>query len=163
MARDLAPLWEVDAAKACKAGWLHDYARSLGGPQLLALARKHGIPVDDIERQVPVLLHGRVGAAMIKADRLCHDPEVLAAVRDHVTGDAGMNSLGRLLFVADMVEPGRDYPGVENLRRLAADDPGEALRACIKSRLAYLLENGFLIHPRIIFAYNAFGRLEERG
>lgn len=156
VARDLAGIWGADPEKASLAGLLHDYARPLTGRQLLEMADEYGLPVDDVERCIPVLLHGRVAAERVQADRLCRDPEILEAIRQHVTAGPAMSCLGKLIFVADMIEPGRAYPGVEHLRHLAATDPEAALRHGIKSKIAYLLNRNWVVHPRIIAAYNRF-------
>lgn len=148
IARDLAPVWGVARDKAHFAGLLHDYARNLAEPELLSLAQKHAYPIDLLEQKHPILLHGVVGAFLVQESGLCDDCEILAAIRLHVTGDCGMTSLDQLVFVADMVEPGRCYDGVENLRDLAATDPRQAFISALKLKMAYLEQSGAGVHPR---------------
>lgn len=151
-ARDLAPVWGVDKDKAHCAGLLHDFARNLAEPELLSLAQKHAYPIDLHEQQHPILLHGVVGAFLIQESGLCDDSEILAAIRLHVTGNSGMNRLAQLIFVADMIEPGRSYDGVEGLRNLAATDPGQALISALKMRMTYFAQSGARVHPRTAVA-----------
>ena len=148
IARDLAPVWGVARDKAHFAGLLHDYARNLAEPELLSLAQKHAYPIDLLEQKHPILLHGVVGAFLVQEGGLCDDHEILAAIRLHVTGDSGMIRLAQLIFVADMIEPGRCYEGVESLRNLAATDPGQALIGALKLKMAYLAQLDVGVHPR---------------
>lgn len=152
VASDLASVWGVAADKAHFAGLLHDYARNLSGRELLSLAQKHAYSIDQYEHEHPILLHGVVAAWKVQESGLCDDDEVLAAIRLHVTGDSGMNSLAQLIFVADMIEPGRRYDGVENLRSLASTDPGQALISALNKKIAYLTQIGASVHPRTIAA-----------
>lgn len=148
IARDLAPVWGAAKDKAHCAGLLHDYARNLAEPELLSLAQRHAYSIDPLEQQHPILLHGVVGAFLVQESGLCEDHEILAAIRLHVTGDSGMSRLAQLIFVADMIEPGRCYAGVESLRDLAAADPGQALISAFKLKMAYLTHLGASVHPR---------------
>lgn len=152
IARDLAPVWGVARDKAHYAGLLHDYARSLAEPELLSLAQKYAYHVDTLEQMHPILLHGAVGAFLVQESGLSDDCEILTAIRQHVTGDCGMTRLDQLVFVADMIEPGRCYDGVENLRDLAAANPRQALISALKLKMAYLEQSGAGVHPRTIAA-----------
>ena len=148
IARDLAPAWGVAHDKAHYAGWLHDYARNLPESELLALAGKFAYPVDLLEQRYPILLHGAVGAFLVQESGLSNDREILTAIRRHVTGECGMTSLDQLIFVADMIEPGRCYEGVDRLRDLAATDPKQALINALQMKIAYLEQSGASVHPR---------------
>ena len=67
-----------------------------------------------------------------------------------------MGKLAQIIFLADAIEPGREYPGVEELRAIARDGLRCAVAACLKGQLAYLAQNGRLIHPRGVATYNSF-------
>lgn len=155
VARDLAPVWGVDPDAASLAGWLHDYARPLAPAASLELAARFGLVADAFEKALPVLLHGAIGAELVRAERLCSDAGVLEAIRCHVTGSPGMDRLGMLLFAADMIEPGRNYPEVGALRRAAADGPEEAFGRCVRAKLVHLVSQGTPVHPRSLSTYNA--------
>ena len=92
------------------------------------------------------MLHAVTGAAA--ARRLFGESEaVCAAIRWHTTGRAGMTRLEKILYLADMIEPNRDYPGVENLRRLAREDLDAAVRQALRRTIAFVEERGQLLHP----------------
>jgi HD superfamily phosphohydrolase YqeK len=71
-----------------------------------------------------------------------------AAVRYHTTADPSLDALGQLVFIADALEPGRAYVGVEALRRVAEADGAQAYRAVLASTCSYLAARGLRIHPR---------------
>ena len=56
--------------------------------------------------------------------------------------------------MADMIEPGRDFPGVEELRKLAHKNLDQAMLMAYSNTIRYLLDGGLLIHPHCIEGYN---------
>jgi predicted HD superfamily hydrolase involved in NAD metabolism len=122
---------------------------------LLKAAAESGIVVLGVEQKEPVLLHAPVGAVIARRDYGVDDPEVLAAIRWHTTGGPDMSLLDEIVFLADYIEPGRSFPGVEKLRALAAASFPEALLAAYDQTLGYLLAEGGLIHPATVEGRNA--------
>jgi predicted HD superfamily hydrolase involved in NAD metabolism len=123
----LAALHGADVRAAEVAGLLHDNARDLSGGELLALCPRFGIAPCEAERLMPCLLHGPVGAGLAKERFGIADERVADAIRWHTTGKADMAPLAKIIFVADAIEPGRDYAGVETARALAfGRQPGAA-------------------------------------
>lgn len=155
-AAKLAELYGVDREKAELAGVLHDYARDLPGEVLLSLAEERGIPFSEIDRKVPILLHGPVGAALVREELGVENPEVLEAIALHTLGGAGMSMLAKIVYVADIIAADRDFPGVNRLRQLAGEDLDRALVECLATTLRYCLERRRLIHPQTITAWNYY-------
>lgn len=153
-AADVANRNGIDPSKAAWAGLLHDVARSLENNVLLSRAREMGIIVDRIERQVPVLLHGRLGAEIAKREFGLQDPEVLTAIAVHTTGGPNPGLLDKVVFVADKAEPGRNWAGVERIRQICQRDINRAFVLCLASSIQWLLQNEALIHPHSIEAWN---------
>jgi predicted HD superfamily hydrolase involved in NAD metabolism len=149
-AEDLARLHGLDPARARLAALLHDAARELPAEEFLELAADLGVPVGEPERESPKLLHGPVAAELVMRELGIEDDEVLDAVREHTTGRPGMDQLSLALFVADKVEPARDYPSVENLRRLAARDLRAAAAESLRRTIAHNEERGRPTHPASI-------------
>jgi len=154
-AAELAAKYGADVAKARLAGLLHDCARGMSSNLLLQAAAASGIVMFGVEQREPVLLHAPVGAVIARRDYGVDDPEVLSAIRWHTTGKAEMTLLDEIVFLADYVEPGRSFPGVERLRALAASSLPEALLAAYDQTLRYLLAEGGLIHPATVEGRNA--------
>lgn len=151
----MARRFGVDERAAYTAGLLHDVAKALSPEALLKAAEGSGIVVDEIERRSPGLLHGPVAAVWAQRELAITDQAILDAIRYHTTGRAGMSPLEMIIYTADLIEPGRRYPGVEALRELAGTDLAAACRAGLDQTLRYCLDRGWLIHPRSLEARNA--------
>ncbi len=147
-AERLAKLHGLDSERARLAGLLHDTAREVGKEELLRVAGEDGLPVGDFERERPILLHGPVAAELAREDLGMEDGEVLDAVRAHTTGDPGMGPLALALFVADKIEPGREQPGVEDLRELARVSLHRAARAALEDSVSYNERRDRPAHPK---------------
>ena len=115
----LAKRFGVDEEKAYIAGLLHDCAREFENDELPAEAAKRGIEIGEVEREMPLLLHSYIGAMMIKEIYGVDDPEISQAIWRHTVGGRNMTKLDKIIYFADMIEPNRDYPGVNELRQLA--------------------------------------------
>jgi predicted HD superfamily hydrolase involved in NAD metabolism len=154
-AASLAELYEEDPERARLAGITHDLAREMRPADMLAEALMRKLPMERVERQAPILLHGPIEASRLAEEGL-HDPEILQAVRLHTTGAPGMGKLAQIVFVADAIEPGREYPGVEELRDVSRSGLRTAVAACLRAQLQHLVTSDQLIHPRSVATYNSF-------
>jgi predicted HD superfamily hydrolase involved in NAD metabolism len=144
----LAKLHGLDPRRARLAGLLHDTAREVGKEELLRVAQKQNLALDDFERERPILLHGPVAAELSRKELGVEDAEVREAVRVHTTGEPGMDQLALALYVADKIEPGRDQPGVEGLRKLALKSLRRAAMAALEGSISHNQERGRPIHPK---------------
>ena len=132
----LAEKWGADVTDAARAGMLHDITKALDGPLQLTLCQEYGTILDDFSRRYPKTLHALTGSLV--AERIFGESEtVVAAIRSHTTGKADMNLLEMIIYVADYMEPNRDFPGVERLRELAFVD----IKAALKLGLEYTLDH----------------------
>jgi predicted HD superfamily hydrolase involved in NAD metabolism len=110
----------LDPGKGRIAGIGHDIAREYNARETLAYLRRHRLCSGRWERAHPVVLHGRVGRALLKERFGIRDREILDAVRDHVLGRPGMGRLAQILYTADFLEPGRAIlPEAERLALIA--------------------------------------------
>ena len=117
-ASKLALRWGEDPGDAAEAGILHDITKKLSMDEQLILAEKYGIVFDKFERENIKLTHAITGAALSK--ELFGVPErIYSAIRWHTTGRADMTLLEKIIYIADYIEPTRDFEGVERLRELA--------------------------------------------
>jgi predicted HD superfamily hydrolase involved in NAD metabolism len=99
----------LDPEKGTLAGLAHDLAREMPAGEVRELAMRDSEGLSLLEESYPVLLHGRAAAVVLRERLGVEDPEILAAVACHVTGRPGMSLLARILFVADLLEPGRGF------------------------------------------------------
>ena len=138
---ELAQLYGADPVDARRAGLLHDITKALDGPFQLTLCREYGITLDDFSRQNPKTLHALTGSLV--AHRIFgENPAVVSAIESHTTGKANMNTLEKIIYVADYMEPNRDFDGVEELRRLAYTDLDKALEHGLRMTLQMLESQG---------------------
>ena len=145
----LANRFGVDPYQAHLAGMLHDCAKGMDAPTLLQLIRNGGISADDLELSMPALLHAPAGAALARMQYHVSDQSVLSAIRWHTTGRRNMTPLEKVVYLADMIEPGRTpYPGLEELRKCARVNLDEAVHMAAAQSAAYVAGRGKKLHPR---------------
>jgi predicted HD superfamily hydrolase involved in NAD metabolism len=147
---------ELDRERVDLAAWGHDIARALSARELLARARGFGLEISSVEEEAPILLHGPVGAEILRREYGIDDPEVLAAARFHSTGRAGMSLLEKVIFVADKIEPGkvRAKPALARVRELADRDLDAAILEYLDQMLMVASEENWPLHPQAIAARN---------
>lgn len=145
-ARELALLYGADPVDAQRAALLHDVTKALDGALQLTLCQEYGINLDDFSAKNPKTLHALTGSLV--AERIFGENEaVVAAIRSHTTGKADMNTLEKIIYVADYMEPNRNFDGVEQLRQLAYTDLDGALKLGLQMTLKMLIEQGREISP----------------
>ena len=140
-AAELAARFGEDPGPARRAGLLHDVTKALPGPEQLKLCDKYGMMLDTFERSHPKLLHAKSGAAVAGAV-FGESAAVQSAICWHTTGKPDMTLLQKILYLADYMEPNRDFPGVERLRALAQHDLDAAVLLGLEMSLDLLTETG---------------------
>lgn len=164
-AERLAEAHGLDRKEARLAALLHDSARELDPEEMLRIAEDRGLPVGSFERESPKLLHGPVAADLARGDLGVTDEDILDAVRVHTTGAPGMGPLALAVFLADKIEPARDYPGIGDLRELAEGDLTKAAKVSLEGSISHNEDRGRTTHPKSLEALRWLGdeRPEERG
>ena len=143
---ELAKHWGADVTDAARAGILHDITKALNGPLQLTLCEAYGKILSDFSRKYPKTLHALTGSLV--AERIFGENEaVVAAICSHTTGKADMNLLEKIIYVADYMEPCRNFPGVEKLRALACEDMDAALKLGLEMTLRHLANLGDEVSP----------------
>ena len=151
----LAQRFGVNEEQAKVAGLLHDCAREFRNEDLIAEAEKRLVVVGDIERQMPLLLHAYVGSRLVTEKYGVSDHAVEQAIWRHTVGGAKMTKLDKIIWFADMIEPNRDYPGVEELRSLAKTAAlDDMVLAGLTQSITFVLQKGGLIQPDTVIARN---------
>lgn len=148
---ELAVHYGADTKKAQIAALLHDCAKYVSENDLVRMSQ-------DTEKILPVL-HAEVGAVLASSVYGVNDPEILQAIRLHTTGDANMSLLDKIIYLSDMIEPSRSYPGVELLRSDGNIDDRilKALTHCVN----YLEKKGGKVHPATYRAIQYLHQQEE--
>ena len=150
----LAKLYGVDEQKAAIAGMLHDSGRQIPKSDFIAKCAELGIALDEIEKAQPILIHAKLGVYYAEHEFGVKDPEILSAIRYHTTGAAHMTPLSMVIYLADLVEPHRDFPGVDTMRAYVRQGLEFGMLKAYAHTMKYLLDQNLLIHPDCLAGYN---------
>lgn len=135
----LAMRYGASVKNAQTAGLLHDCAKCLTNKKSVSICQKHNIPMSELEKANPFLLHGKIGAYLAEKKYGIEDQDILNAIHNHTTGRPNMSLLEKIVFIADYMEPGRKHaPNLDEIRRLAFTDLDQALLKILEDTLAYL-------------------------
>ncbi|MEX2598689.1 MAG: bis(5'-nucleosyl)-tetraphosphatase (symmetrical) YqeK [Dehalococcoidia bacterium] len=149
IARGLAAVHHVNVPLADLTAAAHDVARHIPGPQLIEEAEHLGLPVNTVERCVPVLLHGPVGAGWLREEGAVTDPAVLEGVHWHTSAHPDLAPVGQVVFIADKLDPHklRAYPFQPQVREAAHRSLHEGVLAFLEGAMRMHLDQGDAIHP----------------
>ena len=147
----LAHRWGADEEKARRAGILHDITKYLDMDEQLQLCRKYGIVLDDLEQHAVKLLHSKTGACVAR-ELYGVDDDIYNAIFWHTTGKADMTLLEKILYIADYMEPNRDFPGVERLRKLAYEDLDQAVLSGCEMSIQEMADRNLPVHQNTLQA-----------
>ncbi|QEK12040.1 HD domain-containing protein [Crassaminicella thermophila] len=150
----LAKVYNVCDKKASIAGLVHDCAKDFDDEMLLNYAMQFGILIDSVSNHQIQLLHGFVGAELAKREFGIKDAEILSAIRFHTTGKENMTTLEKIIYLADYIEPSRNFRGIENIRKVALSNLDKATLMAFDNTINYVILKGELLHPNTIFARN---------
>ena len=141
LAAEMAARWGTDEYDTRAAAILHDCTKALTEKEQLTLCEKWNIIIDYDEGNFAQLIHADTGAET--ARRVFRMPDdIVQAIRTHTTGDTSMTTLQKVLYVADMCEESRTWPGVEDLRKLALTDLEAAVTSAMERTAAFIREQG---------------------
>jgi len=150
----LAEHYNANVSDAETAGLLHDCARDIRGGLLFKACKKYNINFDYITKAQPELLHGILGVHIAKDNYGVSDNSILDPIRWHTTGREKMTLLDKIIYISDFIEPGRDFEGVEEVRKLACEDLDKAMLMALDRTIKYVMMREVYIHPDTIKARN---------
>lgn len=155
-ARKLAALNHYDEQKAALAGFVHDYAKQVSNDEYVRVIKQQGFDQDLLNWNRSIW-HGIVGTYFIKRDLHITDQEILTAVNRHTTADVEMSTLDKIVFMADYIEPGRTFAGVDEARKITYESLDAGVGFQLAHTLAFLAQKREKIYPRTLLAYNVWG------
>jgi len=157
IARQLAHRHGIDQEQAALAALAHDVARAMTDDELLGWATELGLPIGLIDRRIPILLHGPVGAEIMQREDGLTDRSVFNAVYWHTTANPALDVLGKLVFIADKLDPEKIvyYPYLPQIRQLAFEDLDRAILDFLTRQTIDRLNRGELVHPVMVETRNA--------
>ncbi|ANC77948.1 phosphohydrolase [Fictibacillus phosphorivorans] len=154
----LAKKYGVDLKKAEIAAIFHDYAKFRPKEEMREIVRSERLSQDLLHYGNEVL-HAPVGAYLVKKEVGITDEAILRAIYYHTTGNGAMTLLEKVIFLADYIEPNRNFPGVESVREMAENDLDQACLMAVRNTIAFLMKQNQKIYPLTFEAYN--GLLQE--
>ncbi len=156
IAKELALCHGVEQQRASLGMLAHDVARAMAGDELLRRAGEMELPIETVERKAPVLLHGPVGAAILAREDGLDDPALHGAVYWHSTGHPTLDDLGKIVFLADKLDPqkARMYPYQSLLKQLAAENLDRAMLEFLTRETISRVSQGLLVHPACVETRN---------
>lgn len=153
MAAELAKRFGLDVYAARLAGITHDLAKEFSHKEQLKKAEEWNLIHCLEDRENPQVIHGRISAYILENEYGVTDQETLNAVANHTLGRPDMSELEMLIYSADLIEPGRNFAGVDKLRKKLYDDLRVGTFACMEYTLNYLTHMDRTIHPLTFLAY----------
>ncbi|WP_417899519.1 bis(5'-nucleosyl)-tetraphosphatase (symmetrical) YqeK [Bacillus haimaensis] len=150
---ELAKKYGVDENKAELAAIFHDYAKFRDKEEMRNIILEQNMPKDLLAHH-DELWHAPVGAYLVEKEVGIKDKDVLEAIKCHTSGKINMTTLDKILYVADYIEPGRDFPGVEEVRETAKASLDIAMIQAMKNTISYLLKRNQPVYPDTFHAYN---------
>lgn len=152
----LAKRYGEDIDKCKLAAILHDYAKQFSYDEIEEYIKNNNLAVDELEINSRELIHSKIASKIAQNEYNITDEDVLNAISFHTTGRVGMSMLEKIIFVADSIEEGRKYPGVDSIRELSLIDIDRAILCILNNTISYLLNSGLKIHPNSVMARNYF-------
>lgn len=150
----LAKIYNINEEKARIAGLVHDCAKNLKNNEINDFLEKNGYNIDEMFKNNSNILHGLIGSIIAENIMNITDRDVLNAIAFHTTGRANMSMLEKIIYLADYIEPMRNFNGVEILRTLAYENLDEALLLSFNNTIKYVIDKGDFIHKDTIEARN---------
>ena len=153
----LAMAHHVDLEQAMYAGLLHDCAKCISNEKKLKLCKKYHIDISPSEKRSPFLLHAILGAYFAKKNYKVNDSKVLHAIQVHTTGEPKMNTLDKIIYIADYIEPNRKKASnLEKVRKMAFVDLDKTMLCILSDTLDYLKRKGGELDPLTVETYKYF-------
>lgn len=160
-ADNLARIHGANPDDARLAAWIHDYCREWPKEKLVRTAKEYNI--NQMFFEVTELLHGHIAAALAPQEFGIVNEDVLNASRYHTSGRTNMSLLEKVVYLADAIEPGRQYPAVGDLRKVAKEDLNKALALSFDNTIEYLIERQHPIFPLTVMARNQIWQVLKDG
>ena len=144
---ELAKHYNICEEKTEIAALLHDYCKYYSNKDILEFYKERNISIHEVILNNPNLAHGFIGSEIIKEKFKILDKDIINAIANHTFGRKNMSFLEKIIYVSDSIEPGRNFDGVEELRKLSFKNLDKTILRVCESTLCYEIRRNHLIHP----------------
>lgn len=152
LAQNLAQIYDLDEEKAYMAGLIHDCAKYNEEKYIEKLN------IDTSSYKITSLkdpvLHSFLGAEVANKVYNISDKDILDAIKYHTTGKESMTSLEKIIFIADAIEPKRDFEGIDSIRDASRKDLDKTMLMLLDSNIIFLISKKASINPLSFEARN---------
>lgn len=152
---ELAKIFNADINKVELASYFHDFAKNFTNEEALNIINNKYSHVFKNSFKINQILHGFAAADYIKENFNILDEEILDAIRYHTIGRENMTLIDKIVYLADAIEDAREYPGVNEIRKISKIDLDEAILMELNLKIKHLIDKGVLIHPNTILFRNS--------
>src|SRR5699024_3464842 len=159
-AEKLADMYDVNASEMVLAAIFHDYAKQRTKNELERVIQQSYLPKDLLYFHHE-LWHGPAASILVEQEYGINNKQIKDAIRYHTTGKPHMSKFEMVLFVADYIEPGRDFPGVDNVRNAAQKSLTLATWKALQQTIQFLSGKNREIYPDTFHAYNFYTRIKN--
>ncbi|SDM20669.1 bis(5'-nucleosyl)-tetraphosphatase (symmetrical) YqeK [Bacillus sp. OK048] len=149
----LAKQYGADEKKAELAAIFHDYAKFRPKDEMREIIEEQNFPQDLLQYNSE-LWHAPTGAFLVEKEAGITDKEILDAIRYHTSGRPAMTLLDKIIYLADYIEPGRHFPGVDEVRAMAKQNLDTALIQAVKNTILFLMKRNQPVYPASFQTYN---------
>ncbi|WP_088008057.1 bis(5'-nucleosyl)-tetraphosphatase (symmetrical) YqeK [Indiicoccus explosivorum] len=156
----LAKEFGVPEDKANTAAILHDVAKFSDRNWMRKVIVSEGMDSRLLDYHAE-LWHAPVGAFIAEREFGVTDPDILNAIRYHTTGRPAMSDLEKIIYIADLTEPGRKFSGVEELRQKKEEGLDAMLAACVGHTVEFLRSKGAPVFPDSLECYDYYSNPER--
>ena len=130
----------------------YDYEKAM-----ISLCEKNDILISKVERENPGLLHAKAGMVLAEEAYGVKDPQILHAIKVHTTGEPDMNTLDKIIYIADYIEPLRcEAPHLSIIRQIAFSDLNQCMAEILYDTLHYLSGRKGSVDPTTQLTYQFY-------
>ena len=156
-AASLAKHYNANIEKAMLCGLTHDMCKEFTDKENEEFIEKHNLSKELLKPENKNMIHG-IFASIIVKEKYHFTDDMILAIKYHTTGYPHMDLLAKIVYLADKIEKGKDYPLIEEERTLAYKDIDKAIIFCLNNQIRHLKEKNKVINK---MGYETLKYLEE--
>jgi len=151
---ELGRIYNADIKKVKIAALYHDCGKVGSTDQIMRIAIENNVKLSEEDKKSPETIHTKLGEYIAQHKYHITDEDILNAIKHHTTGRPEMSLLEKIIFIADYIEPKREFPGVEKVREESKKDLNKSILTALKNTINYLKSKNEYIHKDTIDACN---------
>ncbi len=156
VAKKLATIYKCDLSECTVAALLHDYAKEMKKDNMAKYIKENNLFIDDYVKKHIDLAHGLIAKDIAKKQYKIYNEDILNAIEYHTTGRPNMSMVEKIIYLADALDPNREYKSLERLTNLAFTDIDKAMLECVRGKIEYTNRSGRDEHPLSVLTYEYY-------